>query len=211
MRKTALRLGALSKLALGVEGGLLVLAIGLGWALETPPLAQIDLGWAPLGWGMAATIPPIIALWWSTRSRWKPFQDLKESVLEMLGPLIRGSSMAEFALIAAVAGLGEEALFRGVVQTFVANATAPWVGLIASSVLFGLAHLISPTYALLAGAFGLYLGWLTMAQGNLLPAIAVHALYDFVALIYLRSQDSHTLEETGPDMQAPDPGITGGS
>jgi membrane protease YdiL (CAAX protease family) len=176
----------------------LVLAIALGWVLDTPPLEQIDFGWKSLGWGVAATLPPVIALWWSARSRWKLFQDLKESVVEMLGPLIRGSSIGEFALIAAVAGLGEEALFRGVIQTFVAQATTPWAGLIASSVLFGLAHLISPTYALLAGTFGLYLGWLTMAHGNLLPAVAVHALYDFVALIYLRSQPARAAEESGP-------------
>ena len=38
---------------------------------------------------------------------------------------------------------------------------------------------------MLAGLIGLYLGWLWLAVGNLLVPIVVHALYDFVALMYL--------------------------
>ena len=60
-----------------------------------------------------------------------------------------------------------------------------WVGLIAGGVLFGLAHCITPTYALLAGLIGLYLGWLWIATGNLLVPITTHAVYVFLALVYL--------------------------
>jgi len=41
-------------------------------------------------------------------------------------------------------------------------------------------------YALLAGVVGLYLGGLYLLTGNLLVPIVVHALYDVVALGYLR-------------------------
>jgi len=54
-----------------------------------------------------------------------------------------------------------------------------------ASVLFGLFHPITPTYAALAAAIGLYLGWLWLACGNLLTPIVTHALYDFLALAYL--------------------------
>jgi membrane protease YdiL (CAAX protease family) len=205
MRLSAPRLGGLARLAIAFEGGLLVLALGLGWLLDTPPLGQMDFGWAPLGWGAAATSLPIVALWWSARSRWEPFVNLEKSISEVLGPLFRDCSILEFALISALAGFGEEALFRGVLQTALTDATAPWLGLVVSSVLFGLAHLISPTYAVLAGIFGLYLGWLTMVQGNLVPAIAVHTLYDFVALIYLRAKHAEAAGAESPAVEPTPP------
>jgi membrane protease YdiL (CAAX protease family) len=44
---------------------------------------------------------------------------------------------------------------------------------------------VTPTYAVLAGAVGLYLGWLAVTTGGVwLPAV-VHALYDVVALALL--------------------------
>ena len=57
--------------------------------------------------------------------------------------------------------------------------------MLAASVLFGLGHMVTPTYAVLAGLIGLYLGALSMVFGNLLQVVVVHSLYDFVALLYL--------------------------
>ena len=58
------------------------------------------------------------------------------------------------------------------------------VGLLASAV-FGLFHLVTPTYALLATIVGVYLGVCFAVTDNLLTVIVAHALYDFVALVYL--------------------------
>jgi hypothetical protein len=60
-----------------------------------------------------------------------------------------------------------------------------WIGLAVAALLFGLAHFITPTYAVLAGTMGLYLGWLWIDTGNLLVPITAHAVYDFLALAYL--------------------------
>jgi membrane protease YdiL (CAAX protease family) len=76
-------------------------------------------------------------------------------------------------------------LFRGVVQGRLARWLGPWQGLAAASLLFGLLHPISLTYVLLAAAFGAYLGWFWMTTDNLLAVIVTHALYDFLALVYL--------------------------
>jgi len=86
------------------------------------------------------------------------------------------------ALVAALAGVGEEALFRGVVQTALLDRLPAWAAVAATAALFGLAHFLSLTYALLASLVGAYLGWLHLATGNLLAPILAHALYDFVAL-----------------------------
>ncbi|MFC1597814.1 lysostaphin resistance A-like protein, partial [Planctomycetota bacterium] len=58
-------------------------------------------------------------------------------------------------------------------------------GLAVAAILFGLAHPITPGYVLLAGLMGLYLGWLQITCGNLLVPIMAHAVYDFLALVYL--------------------------
>ena len=80
-------------------------------------------------------------------------------------------------------------LFRGVVQPAVADWVGgpwgTWVGLAAAAILFGLAHQITITYALLAGLIGAYLGGIWLLSHNLLVPIIAHAAYDFIVLVYL--------------------------
>ena len=91
-------------------------------------------------------------------------------------------------MIAALAGLGEEMLFRGVIQAavggWIGGDAGQWIALAAAAVLFALAHSITVMYLVLAGLIGLYLGGLWLATGNLLVPIIAHGLYDFVALAY---------------------------
>ena len=56
--------------------------------------------------------------------------------------------------------------------------------LIIASLLFGIAHAVTYTYALAAAVIGVYLGVLWWLAGNLLAPVACHAVYDFVALWY---------------------------
>jgi membrane protease YdiL (CAAX protease family) len=106
-------------------------------------------------------------------------------VVEQLGALVSALSTSELALLAALAGISEEVLFRGVVQVALAGVLPEALALVAASVLFGLVHFATKTYAILAGVMGLYLGALFLIQGNLLAPIITHALYDFIALIYV--------------------------
>jgi membrane protease YdiL (CAAX protease family) len=88
-------------------------------------------------------------------------------------------------LISLLAGLGEEMLFRGVLQGFAARWLGPTVGLVIGSALFGLLHPITWTYGLLATGLGLYLGVVWLVSDNLLVVVIAHALYDFLVLVYL--------------------------
>ena len=81
-------------------------------------------------------------------------------------------------------GMSEELLFRGLLQPAIAYWTGPLIGLLAASVLFGLAHLITPTYAIMAGLMGCVIGWAMQVTDNLLSAMVIHAVYDFIALSY---------------------------
>jgi len=176
-------------LAVLFEGGLGVLALALGWWLACPPLETLRWTGGAFGVGAAAALPMIGLLLATVRFRMWPFSDVLRVVDELLAPLFRDCRLVDLAVISILAGLGEEMLFRGLIQQWVAGWVAgpsgPWVGLAAAAVLFGLAHAITPGYVVLAGLMGLYLGWVWIASGNLLAPIATHAVYDFVALVYL--------------------------
>ena len=112
-----------------------------------------------------------------------PVHRLVSFVVDQLGALVAARSPAELALLAAVAGISEEVLFRGVVQVALARVFGDPGALLAASVLFGLVHFATRAYAVLAGVMGLYLGALFLFQGTLLAPIITHAVYDFIALI----------------------------
>jgi len=171
------------------EGSLAVVAVALGWLLGRAPLETLNWAWSDVAWGMAAVLPPLGLLWLCVKSPWRPLAEIIRVIDEILVPLFQNCGPVEFAMIAALAGLGEELLFRGVIQTTVAawvdGDFGVWVGLATAGVLFGLAHAVTFTYVLLAGLIGLYLGGIWLATGNLLVPMIAHTGYDFVALWYL--------------------------
>lgn len=165
------------------EVGLVLLALVLGRVFQLHPLARLDPGWSALLWGLGTTVPLLAGLFWVMRRPRGPLRDLTDLVVRQIGPMLAHRSVGELVLIAALAGVAEELLFRGVIQEGLTQ-LIPWpLALIAASTLFGLAHFASTTYALLAGAMGLYLGALYLVQGALLAPMITHALYDLVALL----------------------------
>ena len=167
--------------------------LGLGWiGLMIAWLAGLHLGplvrptWPGLLQGLAATFPMLGLLVMLSQSGWRPLVELRHQVQHLLGALFRHRTLGELALVSIAAGVGEELLFRGVLQTLVQQWTDPTVALLSVGLLFGLAHAMSPTYFVLASLAGIYLGWLAIACGSLVPPMLAHGLYDFIALWYLR-------------------------
>ena len=171
------------------EGGLVVVAVVLGWLLGHPPAPKIEWTAAGAAWGAAASLPPMALLLLCVKFPMRPWADVLRVVEKLLVPLFRDCRLVDLAVISILAGLGEEMLFRGVLQEAVAGwvggQTGVWIGLAVVSILFGMAHLITPAYGVLAGLIGLYLGWLWIYSGNLLVPITAHAAYDVLALAYL--------------------------
>lgn len=164
---------------------MLVAAWAAAHWLGISPLERLQLTVGAVALGIVATLPMCVALAWTLTTRWRPARELVELVVEQLGPVLAGRPIFQLALLAVLAGIGEEVLFRGVVQVGLERWLPEAMALIAASVIFGLAHFASATYAVLAGVIGLYLGTLFLLQDNLLPPIVAHSLYDFIALIFV--------------------------
>jgi uncharacterized protein len=166
----------------------------VGRWLGTSPLQQVRPTLGSVGIGIVAAVPLLLGLRWTLTTSTKTIRGLVALVVEQLGPLLARRSQLELVLLAALAGLAEEMLFRGVVQIGLARLLPEGVALVVASAAFGLAHFITPAYALLAGLAGLYLGGLFLLQGSLAAPIVAHALYDVMALncvvrLYQRNDD----------------------
>ena len=180
------------------ELGLVAVAALLGfWSQGTPFPFRLTFTPGGLLWGLGGTVPVVLMSYALTSSiglRFQAFRKIYDLLKDFLGDVVRALRFEEILLLSAAAGVGEEVLFRGVVQTV----TGEW-GLWISSALFGLLHALTPAYFVLTFLFGLYLGWLFEASGSLLAPMIVHWLYDTAAFVLLRRQFQKDAEtQTAP-------------
>ena len=169
------------------EGILGAGAVLFGWLIGFYPLDYIKIDdslVSDLLFAAAVTVPMAVLFVVFSQFAPGPFRTIRERMREIILPLFHRLSIFDLLLVSLLAGVGEELLFRGLIQPAAAYWTGPIGGLLVASVLFGLAHLITPTYAIMAGLMGLAIGWCMNYTDNLLTAIAIHALYDFIALVY---------------------------
>jgi membrane protease YdiL (CAAX protease family) len=196
-----------TRLAVAFEGGLILVAVLLAalithwldlalWERITPTAQDVP---AAIARGLLATVPMLAAFFAMFASHLGPFVRLRHQVIAMVCMVLGGASIADLALVAILAGVGEELLFRGVLQPVAVHFTNPWFGIAIASILFGLAHSLSWLYFLLATLIGAYFGWLADAYDEVLSPAVAHALYDFVALVWVlkRKTVQHGTTATG--------------
>lgn len=137
--------------------------------------------------GLVLTIPMLLGLWLVRLSHWKWLHDLWQTPLELIGPAVSRATFAELLLIAAMAGVGEELLFRGFLQHWLIE-HGELVGLIVPNLVFGLLHWVSPVYAVGAMCVGIYFSCALrfVPEVDLWALMLAHAVYDLVALLVLR-------------------------
>ncbi len=171
--------------SVAVEGGLGLLAVAVG-------LATGYLPWSTLTWdlrgivsGIVAAVPMLIFFAGLWRSHHRPVASIRTEIERRILPLFRNCSLLELAAVCVAAGVGEELLFRGLVQGGLASTLGDGGALAVASVLFALAHPITTLYSVVAGVLGFYLGALWVWCGNLLVPIIAHSLYDFVGLTFV--------------------------
>lgn len=166
------------KLAAIVEGGILLLALAVGRLIGIEPWQHVQWTLSAVGLGLVGTLPifAVYALASDTRS----------VAVEMMGKPLSQCRWYDLLLLATLAGVGEELLFRGVLQPWLSE-FSPLFGLLVANVLFGIMHMVTPAYAVIAGGIGLYLSALAygVPRGNLLSAVIAHGVYDYVAFLLI--------------------------
>ena len=176
-------------LACAAESALVLLALPIAFALDVPLLADFRWSAADLLLGLAATVPMLALPWWVMRSRLGPLAHLRGLLEQRLLPFFAGWPAVALVLLSVVAGVSEEILFRAVLQGGLEGPLGAPAALLVASALFGAAHAVTRSYALLAAVVGLWLGGLWMLGGNLLVPIVAHAAYDAVVLVAMVRRD----------------------
>ncbi len=157
----------------------------LGAALD--PGTGLPLAWLaaptspPAGAGLAAAAGIVAALAWWTRD--VAGSRTKRAFLRAL--YRRGShavaprqprELAWFRAMALVTSTAEEIAYRLVLLALAGAAFGPAAGLLASSIIFGLAHMYQGARGLAYTVlFGVVAGFLTLWTENIWPAIVLHA------------------------------------
>ncbi|TWT29450.1 CPBP family intramembrane glutamic endopeptidase [Blastopirellula retiformator] len=182
-----------------LEGALLVLAIFLGWLFGVSPWQSASWNAADpaaaaqaFGIGIVATLPMIGFFFLLRFNKSVASVELQRLMETQVIPQFSRATIVELGAVAFAAGLCEEALFRGFLQSgFTEIIPDPFGGaataILIVSVLFGLAHFLSLEYAAAATTMGCYFGLLFYWTGDLITPITTHFLYDWFALVYLRN------------------------
>ncbi len=161
------------------------MAFAIGRLAGVAPFGQFHLDVGAVGYGVAATLPLLGLLRWCLGTEWGPMRRLVSQVESQLAPYLAGASAGGIVLLSLMAGVGEEVLFRGVIQAGLGERLPAWLAVGLAAVLFGAAHWLTTSYAVFAALIGAYLGILFIVTGNLLVPAVTHALYDIVALSVL--------------------------
>lgn len=169
------------------EAALILVAVFLGWIANIDPFAYLYFSESAIAYGVLGTMPLFLLFLILEQIPAEPVVKIKSVLFETLGPGLHRYHWTDLLILASIAGLSEELLFRGVIQPWIESSWGLTAGLIGSNIIFGLAHAVTPLYAVLATLTGIYLG-LSMDYGgdrNLLLPIVIHGLYDFLAFIAL--------------------------
>lgn len=165
-------------------------ALGL-WVFDVPIVWGRPLD-VPIG--LAASIALAATNLWLLRSAPanRMVSSIRTTYAELLAPLFAPLGPRAAVVVGLSAGLGEELLFRGLLQ--------PLIGLPLASLTFGLAHVAGrgmAAFGVWATLMGALLGGLALVTGGLIAPIIAHGVYDALALTYIRKTAPGAMEAPG--------------
>jgi membrane protease YdiL (CAAX protease family) len=168
----------LLKLAAVAYSVLAMIAVGLDALAATELRSSIRPSLWSFGLGLLAVIPMAPAYFLAT--------GLRDRVVDLLGRPLSRCGILDLTLLALLAGTCEELLFRGALEAWWARLN-PWFGIIATNLLFGLCHALTPSYFVIATGFGVYFSVLARSDDprNLVAPMTAHAVYDLIGFILI--------------------------
>jgi membrane protease YdiL (CAAX protease family) len=173
-----------------VEGGLAVAALWLADWLGPELFGDFSWNRHDVLFGCLGAVPPLILILLMDRYPIGPFKHISDISDKFLRPLLANCKWPDYFLLAFLAGFCEELLFRGWIQCYLTTWLPLWGSVLATAVIFGLCHLITPAYFIIATLISIYLSCLYIWSGNLLVPMLTHGVYDLVALFAVMSFSS---------------------
>ena len=183
-------------ITLVTEGGLYFLGLMLMNSAQLELRSVFNVSWKAILYAILLTLPMFVTLFLIERTNIKSIVDLKKEMDEKVLPIFSGTNLFDLAFIAFFAGVGEELFFRGWMQVVLADRFGLVVGIFITSLVFGFLHYLSSAYAVYAFITSIYLGIIYHLTGNVFIVMAIHAVYDFVALVYLVRKSKDVSSET---------------
>ena len=169
--------GLLGLLGLFFGIGLLAVVVAvapLGFA-ALPALGFRAVGWRPVLWGTLGTAAVSIAV---SQLGIEP-QGVKQAMKIAREP---AALLLSLALLAGLAPLVEELVFRGLLYGWLAGRWGGGIAFIGSSLAFAAAH-VELAHVILVLPLGLVFGWLRWRSGSLWPSLVAHMANNGLAVV----------------------------
>ena len=164
------------------ELSLVFTAFFLAWIWPGEEISPAEWNNQDALFAVVCTLPLVLVLFlitWTPLRNLKSLRKIRSLFRKYLFDAISGLQVWQILAISMAAGFGEEVLFRGALQ--------PRLGILITSILFGVVHWITPAYFIFAALMGAYLGWMyEYGNKNLLIPIIIHALYDTIGFFVVK-------------------------
>jgi uncharacterized protein len=184
MKKSYLVLGAVIECVIGLLAYLITVLIDDSFNLRP------EFNASHIFWGVIFSIPPILFAIFATSNKGLnngPLAKIHETLKPILRIPLSQTHWTQILVLALLVGIGEEILFRGILQNY--------AGIVIASAIFGLLHALTGAYLIIATIMGFYLGLIYHFFPDISVPIAVHFIYDAVALILYKRSFNQVLDE----------------
>jgi membrane protease YdiL (CAAX protease family) len=125
---------------------------------------------------------------------WKPDPEVAKATMKLMLPTLVEHPILAAILVGLLAGICEEILYRGPLQTALARRLSMWPTLLIGGALFSAVHMDLHGFAYRM-LLGMILGWLVYRGGSILPAMLMHAVFDLTAML----ATAYEIHKTGAD------------
>lgn len=127
--------------------------------------------------------------------------EIERQQTEMIEGFLKSDFNVIIALfhVAMVPAICEEILYRGFALNLLRRTKAAWTAILITGIIFGFYHLRLSQVIPLA-MIGIFLGWITVRSGSLIPAIVAHFVNNAFSVLLVKFMPDSPLADSSPEM-----------